>query len=112
MNKRAEFSKATKLEAFQRANGFCECGCGQKLMTRAEYDHIVPAALGGTNSLDNCMVLDRRCHRLKTSKTDVPQIAKSQRIYEKHAGIRKSSRPFPKRPAAYDPWSRSMKETE
>lgn len=84
---RREFSKATKLAAWERSGGRCECGCGQKILGTPEYDHITPAAIGGSNDLDNCRVMAKRCHRVKTSK-DVPAIAKSTRIAEKRAGVR------------------------
>ena len=84
---RSEFSKSTKLARFEHANGHCET-CHQKIVGVAEYDHAVPCAAGGTNEFDNCRVQCRRCHRVKTSKVDVPQIAKSKRIVERRAGLR------------------------
>lgn len=84
---RQEFSKTTKLQAFERARGHCE-RCGNKIITRAEYDHRIPCGLGGDNSLDNCMCLCVKCHRTKTSETDVPAIAKAVRLNEKRAGAR------------------------
>lgn len=106
MTKRAEFSKATKLSAWERCGGRCECGCQLKIIT-PEYDHFpVPAALGGSNDLENCRVLDRKCHRRITAQKDVPAIAKSQRGFEKRAGIRRTKRPFPKRPKDQQ-WGRS-----
>lgn len=100
---RQEFSRKTKLEAWSRSGGFCECGCAQKILS-AEYHHIVPAAFGGANTLDNCRVLDRRCHRKLTAEVDVPRIAKAARIEAKRAGLRKR-RPFPKR---IDPWGKGL----
>lgn len=100
--KRSEFLKATKRAAFDRCNGFCEL-CGGKILT-AEYDHYpVPAALGGSNELSNCRVLCKKCHRKITATVDVPAIAKSNRIWEKRAGLRKTRRPFQRRA---DPWGR------
>lgn len=96
---RAEFTKATKLARFDHAKGHCET-CGQRIVGVAEYDHAVPCAVGGDNSFENCRVMCKRCHRLKTSTIDVPQISKSVRIYEKRAGVR-TKRPFPKRA---QPW--------
>lgn len=85
---RNEFSKATKLEAFDRSRGFCEA-CLQSLSGRSpEYDHIIPDYLGGSNELDNCQVLCPKCHRQKTSDEDRPRIDKSRRIIEKRAGVR------------------------
>lgn len=93
MSKRAEFSKATCIARFKHAKGCCET-CGNEIVGGAEYDHAVPCAVGGTNDFDNCRCLCVRCHRIKTSKVDVPQIAKSVRIFEKRAGVRKT-RPMP-----------------
>lgn len=95
---RAEFSKKTKLAAWDRCGGICECGCGQKIIT-PEYDHYpVPAALGGAATLDNCRVLNKRCHRILTATKDVPDISKSTRVFEKRIGARESRRGF-RRPA-------------
>jgi 5-methylcytosine-specific restriction endonuclease McrA len=53
------------------------------------YDHIIPDGLGGEPTLDNCQVLCKSCHNLKTAKTDVPRIAKAKRIYDRDIGIKK-----------------------
>jgi 5-methylcytosine-specific restriction enzyme A len=91
---RTEFSAKTKLLAFHRANGHCE-RCTAKLFTgNVEYDHDKPDAFGGEATLENCVVLCRACHRVKTSTRDVPAIAKSNRVRKSNAGIRKPSR-FP-----------------
>lgn len=100
---RTEFSKKTRLEAWARCGGRCECGCRQKILGIPEYDHIIPAAMGGSNDLKNCQVLSAKCHRRKTSDADVPTISKAVRTIEKNAGVRKSRRPFPKRA---DPWGK------
>ena len=98
---RAEFTKRTKLQAWERCKGICECGCGRKIEL-AEYDHYpVPAAFGGSNDVDNCRVLSRKCHRKITSEVDVPNISKAVRIVEKRAGVRRTKRPIPKR---VNPW--------
>jgi len=102
-----EFSKKTKLQAWERSGGRCQCGCGFKILGRPEYHHAVPAALGGDNSLDNCRVLDKKHHRQITAEKDIPELAKSERIFEKRIGVRKSSRPMRSAPAGYDPWARS-----
>jgi 5-methylcytosine-specific restriction enzyme A len=89
---RREFSRTTKLAAWDRCKGFCE-SCHQKIIGVAEYDHATPCALEGEPTLDNCVVLCARCHRIKTSRLDVPAIAKGKRIEKKRAGI-KSGRPW------------------
>lgn len=96
MSKRQEFSKQTKLAAWQRAGGHCECGCGQKIIAGdgPEYDHRLEARLGGDASLENCVVLRKRCHAAKTSERR-PEIDKVRRGFEKRIGARKKSKPMP-----------------
>lgn len=104
---RLEFSKKTMRAAFDRSGGICECarvpmlgrpqGCGQKLTDgRVRYEHIVPAELGGDNSLDNAAALSISCWKEKTARFDLPTIAKSNRQRDRARGIgRRSSRPMP-----------------
>jgi 5-methylcytosine-specific restriction endonuclease McrA len=98
---RAEFSKSTRLQAFSRCGGNCE-QCLQKLITPPDYHHIIEAAIGGSNDLENCKVLCRKCHRVITSTESIPQVSRSTRIFEKRAGVR-TKRPFGKRA---DPWGK------
>lgn len=104
---RQEFSKAVKLAAWERCGGRCECGCHLKIIGSPEYHHAVPAALGGDNSLDNCRVLDKKHHRQITAEKDIPEISKSDRIFEKRIGVRKSRHPMRKAPEGYNSWTRS-----
>lgn len=86
---RLEFSAKTKVQSFTRANGRCEC-CGARLGPgNTEYDHAIACELGGDNSESNCVVLCKTCHRLKTSKDDVPNIARAKRRQRRNAGIKK-----------------------
>lgn len=75
---RREFSAKIKLAAWDRCGGKCEC-CYARIISRPEYDHILPDALGGEPTLENCAVLCSKCHRIKTSTGDVPRIAKTKR---------------------------------
>ena len=79
---RAEFSYKTRKVAFERAHGFCECGCGQPFgdhpKERPHYDHIIADFNGGRNTLDNCQVLRVDCHQAKTAE-DMPFIKKNRR---------------------------------
>lgn len=85
---RREFSKATKLEAWQRSGGNCET-CSLPIRGRPEYDHITPCGLGGDNSLENCAVLCRQCHAIKTHEPDGDRskMSKADRVRLKHLGI-------------------------
>jgi 5-methylcytosine-specific restriction protein A len=88
---RREFSKQVKRDAFMRANGCCEAkNCGARLSVgKFHYDHEIPDALGGEPTLENCVVLCIACHREKTSRNDIPAIAKTKRIRDRNIGIRK-----------------------
>ena len=88
---RKEFSKKIRRDAFMRAGGKCEA-CGAHLwIWRFHYDHVIPAALGGEATPENCSVLCLACHRDKSGKHDVPAIAKATRVRDRHLGIRKRS---------------------
>jgi 5-methylcytosine-specific restriction endonuclease McrA len=63
-----------------------KCGCHIKpgAGEKWEADHKVPLAFGGSEGAVICIP----CHKHKTAK-DVPAIAKSVRVREKHLGIRR-----------------------
>lgn len=85
---RQEFGKKVKLAAWERCNGHCEL-CTAKLFTgKFTYDHIIPDAMGGEPTLENCQVICRACDTPKTAK-DQGDIAKAKRVQAKHVGIRK-----------------------
>ena len=105
---RREFSKSVKREALKRSGGKCEATgtryglpdgvrCNADLAYGLDFDHCIPDGLGGGNSLDQCIVTCRKCHRWKTSSIDVPQIAKMKRQRDKHQGIRTKTSRWPKR---------------
>lgn len=93
---RREFSKAVRIAAWERAGGCCEA-CARKLFPGdIHYDHRIPDAIGGEPTLENCDVLCRACHGAKTSKADMPTIAKAKRVYARHIGAKAPSRnPMP-----------------
>jgi 5-methylcytosine-specific restriction endonuclease McrA len=59
---------ADRLYALQK--GKCAC-CRQALGDDYELDHIVPLALGGSNTDDNIQLLTKRCNRQKGAKHPV-----------------------------------------
>lgn len=93
---RREFSKRVRRDAFARAKGQCEGApfaydgrCDVKLtIGKYHYDHDIPDGLGGEPTLENCVVLCIACHKDKTTKKDVPAIAKAKRISDRHIGIK------------------------
>ncbi|MGL4810641.1 MAG: hypothetical protein ACRCXM_02600 [Beijerinckiaceae bacterium] len=50
-----------------------------------EAEHVIPHGFGGTEVLPAHV----GCHRQKTSTQDVPAIAKSKRVSDKHVGIKR-----------------------
>lgn len=86
---RREFSKKVRIAAWERSGGHCE-KCTAKIYggNGPHYDHVLPDALGGEPTLDNCQVLCKTCHGGKTSGEDVPRIAKAKRGHEKRIGAR------------------------
>lgn len=104
---RPEFTRTTKLAAWDRCKGRCETtvnnkpvgGCGRKIFPGdgPEYDHIIAAALGGDNSLNNCAVLCIWCHQAKTTSEDMPAIVKGRKIRAQHANAKTPRRKIPYR---------------
>ena len=104
---RLEFSKQTKRRALARSGARCEAvgraygfpagqRCSASLAYGVEFDHYpVRATDGGSNALENCVSVCIRCHRWKTTRHDLPQLAKGRRIRDKHRGIRETGRRFP-----------------
>lgn len=95
---RLEFSRKVRNQVFDRANGRCENKrCGAILKPgEGEYDHILPAELGGDASVANCMLICRPCHKAKTAQ-DIKRIRKSDRQRDKARGTfkRKASLSHP-----------------
>ena len=104
--RRAEFSRRTKLQAWDRAGGCCE-DCGKKIRPGdgPEYDHIISAEQGGGNDLGNCQVLCAPCHKLKT-REDVGKQAKSRSVRAGHIGAKKPRNPIPGSKASK--WKRTI----
>ena len=105
MNRRAEFPASVKREALDRAGGICECHliphvfktpCGCKLGTgNTFFEHIDPDKNSKDNSLRNCAALTKTCWRYKTDHSDLPMLAKTQRNFDSHNGIRRPRRQLP-----------------
>lgn len=85
---RAEFTKAVKLEAWRGSQGRC-MGCTAKLFPgNIEYHHDKECAFGGKGTKENCVVLCRACHS-RVTKERAPVIAKSNRVRNRHIGVKK-----------------------
>jgi len=95
MSDRLEFSKRTKLEAYQRAKGRCE-ECGARLDAgNVDYHHKNECTMGGDNSPENCMAVCKTCHKRITGQR-APVIAKSNRLRARHLNLEKPhGRPMP-----------------
>jgi 5-methylcytosine-specific restriction endonuclease McrA len=92
---RREFPARVKVAAYERSGGFCEaCSCRLQI-GRIHYDHVLPDALGGEPTFENCAVLCHACHAVKTTGEDVPRISKMKRQRAAHLGARQSKTPMP-----------------
>jgi 5-methylcytosine-specific restriction enzyme A len=88
---RHEFSVATKVAAWRRANGKCE-NCRLPFGgRRPEYHHMKDDFFGGTATLENCLCICPPCHRWFTSQA-APRMAKTRRQEKSVAGIKPKSR--------------------
>lgn len=53
---------------FKLQRGKCACGCGQSLGDDYHLDHIMPLALGGSNTDENIQLLTATCNMQKNAK--------------------------------------------
>lgn len=92
-----EFSKATKIAAFERCGGYCEeCGFMLGPKNPAEYDHDKEVWEGGTNDPENCIVRGKECCHKRKSAASTKRRAKANRCRDVIANVKvKSRRPMP-----------------
>lgn len=84
---RRRFSETKLMARLLEFDGRCaECKAKIDMKNQPEWDHVIPLALGGTDTLDNLQPLCRPCHRAKTG-TDKGHIAKAGRMNRRAAGI-------------------------
>ena len=62
-----KLSKGLSVRLFKLQRGKCAC-CGQPLGTEYNLDHIMPIALGGSNTDDNIQLLRATCNKQKHAK--------------------------------------------
>lgn len=101
LQKRRSLSAKDKLDILNRDDQCPVCRQRVQSVGEAEFDHIIPLALGGTNEKDNFQALHANCHKLKT-QDDIKAIAKTNRLRKRRLGMTRKkkaipSRPFPKR---------------
>ena len=94
---RTEFTRVTRRQALDRSGYRCEASgtrygfeegqrCNCSLTLGVQFDHAIPDALGGDNSLENALAICVQCHKFKT-RNDQKQIAKSNRQRDKTTGV-------------------------
>jgi 5-methylcytosine-specific restriction endonuclease McrA len=62
-----KLSHGLSIHLFKLQKGKCPC-CGKPLGDNYHMDHIMPIALGGTNTDDNIQLLRQRCNNQKKDK--------------------------------------------
>lgn len=97
-DRRECFIRCKSTDAHGRVVMYCHICNGVILPAQEKWeaDHVVPLAHGGQETLPAHV----RCHREKTSITDIPAIAKGKRQRDSIYGI-KRPRGFRKPPAGY-----------
>lgn len=70
INSGGVLSKDIKIRLFALQRGKCAC-CGEPLGNSYHLDHIMPLALGGSNTDDNIQLLRQRCNNQKHAKHPV-----------------------------------------
>lgn len=82
-----QLNKREKLKVLENQNYYCagEDRCKKRhgkileiSIDNCEFDHIIPKALGGSNSMENIQALCPNCHSSKTKK-DMKKIRKNKR---------------------------------
>jgi len=96
MTRRRRLSAKALMQRLLDMGGVCaECGCKTGGANGLEWDHIIPLAMGGGDTIENLQPLCRMCHRAKTVK-DVGHIAKARRMTQRRMGVSRQSRsPLP-----------------
>lgn len=105
---RENFTEATKKAARERAKGRCEdCGGPTGPGNGPEVDHITECWEGGDNSLENAIVLGKKCcHEAKTAAATARR-AKADRQRAQYLGTKRPSyNPIPG--SRSTPWKRKM----
>lgn len=93
MAPRRQLSTRARLDLFLAHKGRCaSCTLPIPPGKGWDIDHIIPLAIGGPDTTDNMQILCRPCHGVKTTKRDVPAIAKVERMRAKHLGAVRSRR--------------------
>ena len=97
---RSEFPVSVRKAALVRADGVCECGCGQPFnydhpKERPCFDHDLPDFLGGENDLENCKAVRVSCHQIKTYGQDMPMIKKVRRSQKDRANLKANKATMP-----------------
>lgn len=65
-----DISKGLAERLFELQKGKCAC-CGKSLGDNYHMDHIMPLALGGSNTDDNIQLLTPRCNMQKSAKDPI-----------------------------------------
>lgn len=87
--KRRPLTKLQRVRVFDRCGGIC-LHCWRKIHVGEPWQamHVKSLWLGGTDTEDNMWPGHIDCHATQT-KAEAPQRAKSDRIRQKHLGLRK-----------------------
>ena len=94
--KRVRITTKMRADIFSRHNGVCHL-CQLKVDAGQDWDvsHEIPLEMGGKDDETNWYVAPRKCQRVHTAQTDMPRIAKTKRMHQRHIGAKQSRNPLP-----------------
>lgn len=96
MEKRVRITRKMRALIFEKDHGICHL-CKLRVDAGQEWEvsHEIPLENGGKDDISNWFVAHYKCHRVHTAKVDIPAIAKTKRIRDKHTGASMSKAPMP-----------------
>lgn len=73
LDKTRLFNESEKFTAWVNQNGKCFV-CHKRISTSSDGHHIIPHSYGGKTSIDNCALVCKECHSVKTAEEMQPQL--------------------------------------
>lgn len=90
---RPEFSQSVKKEVIKRSGNRCErCDIDFDEGTTGEFHHIIPVVFGGSNSIDNCSLLCRDCHRIAPNIKNKNELVVYRHYFLKFASFKEAAK--------------------
>ena len=91
--KRPEFPPDIKNKVIERSKNRCErCTIEFNDNFKGEFHHIIPVVFGGDNSIDNCSLLCRNCHRIAPNIKNKNELVIYRHYFLKFASFKEAAK--------------------